>query len=86
MHISDVIFLPFVQRGVEPWDKPDVIYVEREEPGAEHTTILKSEHYFRYDYDEVVFEMAQDFEVQENYMFATRKVIHVSTVALTAMV
>ncbi|XP_072048711.1 LOW QUALITY PROTEIN: sortilin-related receptor-like [Amphiura filiformis] len=61
--------------GVEPWDKPDAIYVERQEPGVESTTILKSEDYFDYEWNnEIVFTSANDFEVQDEYMFATKKI------------
>ena len=63
-----------IHRGIEPYDKPDTLYVERQEPESDYTTILVSEDYFDYEWSyEVLFQMARDFEVQENYMFATRK-------------
>ena len=70
-----LLYLLIFHRGVEPYDKPDTLYVEREEE-SHHTTVIKSEDYFDYEWSyEVMFETAQDFEVQDNYMFATRKSI-----------
>lgn len=57
--------------GVQPYDKPQVLYVERVEPGG-LASVLRSEDYFedfRYD---IVITGVKDFEVREDYLFATK--------------
>ncbi|XP_071959065.1 sortilin-related receptor-like [Antedon mediterranea] len=59
--------------GVTPYDKVDTLYVERIEiEGA--VNVIKTEDYFDNDFlIEVVLQDVEDFEIRDNYMFATKK-------------
>ncbi|XP_033100199.1 sortilin-related receptor-like [Anneissia japonica] len=62
--------------GVKDFDKIDTIYVERIESNGV-TNVLKSEDYFDNDFlIEVIMEGVEDFEIKNNYMFATKKIPH----------
>ncbi|XP_022107466.1 sortilin-related receptor-like [Acanthaster planci] len=57
--------------GVPGVDRPDTLFVERLEPTGT-STVLKSEHYFDWDWeDQTVITNVVDFEVRDEYMFAT---------------
>uniref|UniRef100_A0A8D2BEA9 Sortilin-related receptor n=1 Tax=Sus scrofa TaxID=9823 RepID=A0A8D2BEA9_PIG len=61
--------------GVDPYDKPNTIYVERHEPSG-YSTVFRSTDFFQSRENlEVILEEVRDFQLRDKYMFAT-KVVH----------
>ncbi|XP_049476827.1 sortilin-related receptor [Panthera uncia] len=61
--------------GVDPYDKPNTIYVERHEPSG-YSTVFRSTDFFQSrENQEVILEEVRDFQLRDKYMFAT-KVVH----------
>ncbi|XP_041030158.1 sortilin-related receptor [Carcharodon carcharias] len=60
--------------GVEPYDSAKMVYVERHEPMGS-SSVIKSTDYFQTDENrEILLEGIDDFQLQDKYMFATKKV------------
>ncbi|KAM5310926.1 sortilin-related receptor isoform 1-T6 [Glossophaga mutica] len=61
--------------GIDPYDKPNTVYIERHEPSG-YSTIFRSTDFFQSrENQEVVLEEVRDFQLRDKYMFAT-KVVH----------
>ncbi|XP_036268500.1 sortilin-related receptor isoform X1 [Pipistrellus kuhlii] len=61
--------------GIDPYDEPSTLYVERHEPSG-YSTVLRSTDFFQSrESQEVVLEAVRDFQLRDKYMFAT-KVVH----------
>ncbi|XP_059532749.1 sortilin-related receptor [Myotis daubentonii] len=61
--------------GIDPYDKPNTIYVERHEPSG-YSTVFRSTDFFQSrENQEVILEAVRDFQLRDKYMFAT-KVVH----------
>uniref|UniRef100_A0A452SQB1 Sortilin-related receptor n=1 Tax=Ursus americanus TaxID=9643 RepID=A0A452SQB1_URSAM len=61
--------------GIDPYDKPNTIYVERHEPSG-YSTVFRSTDFFQsLENQEVILEEVKDFQLRDKYMFAT-KVVH----------
>lgn len=60
-------------RGHEKYDNPDKIYVERLEPNG-HSTVVLSTDFFE-KHQQAIISAVEDFEIKENYMFATKKIV-----------
>uniref|UniRef100_UPI00398ED6D8 sortilin-related receptor isoform X2 n=1 Tax=Pristiophorus japonicus TaxID=55135 RepID=UPI00398ED6D8 len=60
--------------GIEPYDSSTTVYVERHEPIGS-SSIIKSKDFFQTDENrEILLEGVDDFQLQDKYMFATKKV------------
>ncbi|XP_072342495.1 sortilin-related receptor [Scyliorhinus torazame] len=60
--------------GVKPYDPFNTVYVERHEPMGS-SSIIKSTDYFQTEENrEILLEGVDDFQLQDKYMFATKKV------------
>lgn len=57
-------------RGVEPWDRTDTIYVERLEADGT-SSVSKSDDFLTLNRQEVITGI-KDFEVRDDYLFATQ--------------
>ena len=61
-------------RGMEPWDHPNTLYIER--VGFQDlSTVIVSSDFFRTQ--TLVIEKVVDFELKDAYMFASSKVVGV---------
>uniref|UniRef100_A0A5F9DAM4 Sortilin-related receptor n=1 Tax=Oryctolagus cuniculus TaxID=9986 RepID=A0A5F9DAM4_RABIT len=61
--------------GIDPYDKPNTIYIERHEPSG-YSTVFRSTDFFQSrENQEVILEEVRDFQLRDKYMFAT-KVVH----------
>ncbi|KAF3823676.1 hypothetical protein GH733_007144 [Mirounga leonina] len=61
--------------GIDPYDKPNTIYVERHEPSG-YSTVFRSTDFFQSrENQEMILEEVKDFQLRDKYMFAT-KVVH----------
>ncbi|GAB1604830.1 sortilin-related receptor-like isoform X2 [Argonauta hians] len=58
--------------GQQKYDNPDNIYVERKEPNG-HSTVVLSTNFFLGTQKALISEV-EDFEIKDNYMFATKKI------------
>lgn len=62
-------------RGIDPYDKPNTIYVERHEPSG-YSTVFRSTDFFQsLENQEVILEEVRDFQLRDKYMFATKVVV-----------
>lgn len=62
-------------RGIDPYDKPNTIYVERHEPSG-YSTVFRSTDFFQsLENQEVILEEVRDFQLRDKYMFATKAVV-----------
>lgn len=60
--------------GVDPYDKPNTIYVERHEPSG-YSSVFRSTDFFQsHENLEVILEEVRDFQLRDKYMFATKVV------------
>lgn len=60
--------------GIDPYDKPNTIYIERHEPSG-YSTIFRSTDFFQSrENQEIILEEVKDFQLQDKYMFATKAV------------
>lgn len=65
----------FPPRGIDPYDKPNTIYVERHEPSG-YSTVFRSTDFFQSrENQEVILEEVKDFQLRDKYMFATKVVV-----------
>ena len=65
----------FSSRGIDPYDKPNTIYVERHEPSG-YSTVFRSTDFFQSRENlEVILEGVRDFQLRDKYMFATKVVV-----------
>uniref|UniRef100_A0A8U8CAY6 Sortilin-related receptor n=1 Tax=Geospiza parvula TaxID=87175 RepID=A0A8U8CAY6_GEOPR len=60
--------------GVEPYDKPSTVYIERHEPSGASTVIRSTDFFQSQDNKEIILEDVQDFQLRDKYMFATKSV------------
>lgn len=61
--------------GIDPYDKPNTIYIERHEPSG-YSTVFRSTDFFQsWENQEVILEEVRDFELRDKYMFATKVVV-----------
>lgn len=68
-------FFFFPSRGIDPYDKPNTIYVERHEPSG-YSTVFRSTDFFQSRENlEVILEEVRDFQLRDKYMFATKVVV-----------
>ncbi|XP_076438284.1 sortilin-related receptor-like [Babylonia areolata] len=58
--------------GVAPHDQPNTVYVE-EKRSSRGNVVLRSHSYFRTGTVERVIEGVEDFQLQDEYLFATKK-------------
>ncbi|KAB0402523.1 hypothetical protein E2I00_016488, partial [Balaenoptera physalus] len=64
-----------VSWGIDPYDKPNTIYVERHEPSG-YSTVFRSTDFFQSRENlEVILEEVRDFQLRDKYMFATKVVV-----------
>nr|XP_021517328.1 sortilin-related receptor [Meriones unguiculatus] len=61
--------------GIEPYDQPNTIYIERHEPFGFSTVFRSTDFFQSRENQEVILEEARDFQLRDKYMFAT-KVVH----------
>ncbi|KAJ7304988.1 hypothetical protein JRQ81_010728 [Phrynocephalus forsythii] len=60
--------------GIEPYDKPSTVYIERHEP-THSSTVLRSTDFFQTrENKEVLLEEVEDFQLRDKYLFATKAV------------
>ncbi|KAG1664058.1 Sortilin-related receptor [Nymphon striatum] len=62
--------------GVEGIDSPNTLFVERQEPthhGKSKSTVIRSDNYFKKLPAESFIANVEDFEVRNEYMFATKR-------------
>lgn len=65
------LFPLFPFRGVEPYDLPTTVLVQRSEPQGS-STILSSTDFFQSERNRrVILEQVDSFQLREKYMFAT---------------
>lgn len=63
----------FPSRGVEPYDPPTTVLVQRHEPQGV-STILRSTDFFQSEENRrVIIEQVDSFQLRDKYMFATTK-------------
>ncbi|KAM9255799.1 sortilin-related receptor isoform 2-T2 [Cariama cristata] len=60
--------------GVEPYDKPNTVYVERHEPSGSSTVIRSTDFFQSRENKEIILEDVEDFQLRDKYMFATKSV------------
>uniref|UniRef100_H3ARQ9 Sortilin-related receptor n=1 Tax=Latimeria chalumnae TaxID=7897 RepID=H3ARQ9_LATCH len=68
------IYFKSFDRGIEPYDTPNTVYVERHEP-TDTSTILRSTDFFQSEENrEIILQGADDFQLRDKYMFSTKTV------------
>lgn len=67
-------------RGVEPYDKPNTVYVERHEPSGASTVIRSTDFFQSRENKEIILEDVEDFQLRDKYMFATKSVVSITRV------
>ncbi|NXP41491.1 SORL protein, partial [Leiothrix lutea] len=60
--------------GVEPYDKPTTVYIERHEPSGASTVIRSTDFFQSRENKEIILEDVEDFQLRDKYMFATKSV------------
>uniref|UniRef100_A0A669Q0W2 Sortilin-related receptor n=1 Tax=Phasianus colchicus TaxID=9054 RepID=A0A669Q0W2_PHACC len=60
--------------GVEPYDKPNTVYIERHEPSGTSTVIRSTDFFQSRENKEVILEDVDDFQLRDKYLFATKAV------------
>ncbi|XP_065553451.1 sortilin-related receptor isoform X3 [Lathamus discolor] len=60
--------------GVEPYDKPNTVYIERHEPSGASTVIRSTDFFQSRENKEIILEDVEDFQLRDKYMFATKSV------------
>lgn len=74
-YIPRILVFFFPVRGVEPYDKPTTVYIERNEPTGS-ATILRSTDFFQTrENKEILLEEVEDFQLRDKYLFATKSVV-----------
>ncbi|XP_043847881.1 sortilin-related receptor [Dromiciops gliroides] len=63
--------------GIDPYDKPNTIYIERHEPTGFSTVFRSTDFFQSRENQEVILEEVKDFQLRDKYLFAT-KVVHLS--------
>lgn len=66
---------PVLPRGVEPYDKPTTVYIERHEPSGASTVIRSTDFFQSRENKEIILEDVEDFQLRDKYMFATKSVV-----------
>lgn len=67
--------IPCPPRGVEPYDKPSTVYIERHEPSGASTVIRSTDFFQSRENKEIILEDVEDFQLRDKYMFATKSVV-----------
>ncbi|ERE76788.1 sortilin-related receptor [Cricetulus griseus] len=62
--------------GIDPYDQPNTIYIERHEPFGFSTVFRSTDFFQSRENQEVILEEVRDFQLRDKYMFAT-KVVHI---------
>ena len=62
-----------LSRGVAGVEHEDTLYVERNNPTAHTSAVLKTMNYFQQTF--TVFTNVEDFEVKNSYLFASQRVV-----------
>lgn len=62
-------------RGVEPYDKPSTVYIERHEPSGASTIIRSTDFFQSRENKDIILEDVEDFQLRDKYMFATKSVV-----------
>lgn len=62
-------------RGIDPYDQPNTIYIERHEPFGFSTVFRSTDFFQSRENQEVVLEEVRDFQLRDKYMFATKVVV-----------
>lgn len=62
-------------RGIEPYDQPNTIYIERHEPFGFSTVFRSTDFFQSRENQEVILEEVRDFQLRDKYMFATKVVV-----------
>ncbi|KYO39024.1 sortilin-related receptor isoform B [Alligator mississippiensis] len=60
--------------GVEPYDKPNTVYIERHEPSGSSTIIRSTDFFQTRENKEIILEEVDDFQFRDKYLFATKTV------------
>ncbi len=61
----------YSHRGVEPYDNPTTVFVQRHEPQGD-SSILSSTDFFQDEQNRrVILEKVDSFQIRDKYMFAT---------------
>ncbi|ETE61151.1 Sortilin-related receptor, partial [Ophiophagus hannah] len=58
--------------GVEPYDKPNTIYIERHEPNLSSTVLRSTDFFQTRENKEILLEEVEDFQLRDKYLFATK--------------
>lgn len=66
-----------LSRGVEPYDKPNTVYIERHEPSGASTVIRSTDFFQSRENKEIILEDIEDFQLRDKYMFATKSVVSI---------
>lgn len=69
---------PVLPRGVEPYDKPNTVYIERHEPSGTSTVIRSTDFFQSQENKEIILEDVEDFQLRDKYMFATKSVVSIT--------
>lgn len=75
-----------LSRGVEPYDKPNTVYIERHEPSGTSTVIRSTDFFQSRENKEVILEDVDDFQLRDKYLFATKAVVSPRSLQLTTLV
>ncbi|XP_075460478.1 sortilin-related receptor isoform X2 [Ascaphus truei] len=60
--------------GVDSYDKPNTVYVERHEPRGTSTVVRSTDFFQSRENKEIIIEDVDEFQLREKYMFATKSV------------
>lgn len=75
-----------LSRGVEPYDKPNTVYIERHEPSGTSTVIRSTDFFQSRENKEVILEDVDDFQLRDKYLFATKAVVSPRSLQLTTLI
>lgn len=72
---SILLFFFFHIRGVEPYDRLTMVYIERNEPTGSSTVLRSTDFFQTRENKEILLEEVEDFQLREKYLFATKSVV-----------
>lgn len=58
-------------RGVEPYDSPTTVIVQRHEPSGASSVLISTDFYQSEQNRSVIMERVDSFQLRDKYMFAT---------------
>lgn len=67
-----------LSRGVEPYDKPNTVYIERHEPSGASTVIRSTDFFQSRENKEIILEDVEDFQLRDKYLFATKSAVSIT--------